>query len=125
MRRSYIRYLPPLPDGTSRIPEISVAQLIADPSLAERFRDKAVFVGVTALSAAQDRPMTPYDTQSGVVIHAQAYETMAHGQFLKPASNTGVVGICMLIALLAGVIFIFSSGMRGYVLGGLLWARLI
>ena len=40
----YIRYLPPLPDGTSRIPEISVAQLIADPSLAERFRDKAVFV---------------------------------------------------------------------------------
>jgi len=51
----YIRYLPPLPDGASRIPEISVAQLAADPSLAESFRGKVVFVGVTAMSAAQDR----------------------------------------------------------------------
>jgi len=40
--------------------------------------------------------MTPYDTQSGVIIHAQAYETMAHGQFLVPVSNKSVIGICML-----------------------------
>jgi signal transduction histidine kinase len=116
----YIRYLPPLPDGASRIPEISVAQLAADPSLAERFRGKVVFAGVTAMSAAQDRPMTPYDTQSGVVIHAQAYETMAHGQFLIPVSNKSVIGICMLMAVLAGFIFVFTSGVQGYVFGGLL-----
>ncbi len=116
----YIRYLPPLPDGASRIPEISVAQLVADPKLAEQFRDKVVFVGVTALSAAQDRPMTPYDTQSGVVIHAQAYETLAHGQFLVPASNLSVLGTCVLIAVVAGLIFVFASGLQGYVMGGVL-----
>jgi len=64
--------------------------------------------------------MTPYDTQSGVIIHAQAYETMAHGQFLVPVSNKSVIGICMLIAVLAGFIFVFTSGVQGYLFGGLL-----
>jgi len=87
-----IRYSAPLPGGHSRIPEVSLKRLNEDPSQAENFRGKAVFVGATALSQARDRLMTPYEqTMSGIEIHAQAYETMAHGDFFVPASNLALI----------------------------------
>lgn len=118
-----IRYLPPLEDGSQPIPQISVSQLLHDPALAKRFAGKAVFVGVTALSAARDRLMTPYNqTMSGLAIHAQAYETLSHGEFLIPASNLAVLGICFLLAVMAGVIFYLLPGWRAYLMAPLVLA---
>ncbi len=114
-----IRYSAPTGDGgRSAIPEVSLLRLNQDPSLAEQFRNKAVFVGATALSQARDRLMTPYQvTMSGVEIHAQAYETMAHGVFFVPATNVALIGFCFLIAAGAGIIFFYFTGYPAYALG--------
>jgi signal transduction histidine kinase len=116
-----IRYLKSLPGGASRIPEISLKQLNEDPSVLETFRNKTVFVGETALSQARDRLMTPYEqTMTGVEIHSQAYETLAHGKFFQPASNLSVVGFCLLVTLAAGFAFFYFSGWPAYLLGAAL-----
>ena len=102
-RALFIRYA----DG---IPVVSVAS--------DRFpdlRDKAVFIGVTAQTAARDRLMTPsLVMMSGVEIHAQAYETLARGQFLSPASLTSVALVCLAFACASGAIFAFLSGWPAY-----------
>ena len=114
-----IRYSAPAGDGArSGVPEVSLLRLNQDPALAERFRNKAVFVGATALSQARDRLMTPYQvTMSGVEIHAQAYETMAHGVFFVPASNLALAGFCFLIVAGAGIVFFYFTGYPAYALG--------
>jgi signal transduction histidine kinase len=104
-----VRY-PPLAMG--KMPRVSVAELDVNPSLASRFSGKAVFVGVTAL-AAGDSWTTPYsngNTTPGIEMHASEYETLAQGNFLVDAPYTGVVGVCFLLALCAGVAFALSSG---------------
>ena len=69
-----------------------------DTSIARQFRDKVVFVGVTAQTAARDRLMTPFGRMmTGVEIHAQAFETLMDGRFLKPAGNLTVHGLCTLL----------------------------
>jgi signal transduction histidine kinase len=104
-RALYIRYS----DG------IPVASVMA-ANLPE-LRDKVVFIGVTAQSAARDRLMTPLGAMmSGVEIHAQAYETLARQKFLTPASLSSVAAICFAFACTAGCIFAFLSGWRAYVL---------
>ena len=118
-----IRYLKASAGGVSRIPEISLKLLNEDPAVLESFRNKTVFVGETALSQARDRLMTPYEQMmSGVEIHAQAFETMAHGKFFQPASNLSVIGFCLLITLGAGVAFFYFSGWPAYLLGAALVA---
>src|SRR6185295_11697411 len=87
----------------------------------EAIRGKTVFFGVTALSAARDRLRNPYGDQvPGVEVHAQAYETIARGKFLTPASDGLELILCALIAILAGVIFAFRSGWQAYSLGAIL-----
>jgi signal transduction histidine kinase len=77
-----------------------------------------VFVGVTAQSDVRDHLMTPYGfVISGVEIHAQAYETMRHGEFLRAASNSSVILVCALITLVAGLTFAFLSGWLAYATG--------
>jgi signal transduction histidine kinase len=125
-RAMFVRRLPPGPeDGSTAIPRVSIKQLRDDPRAVEVLRDKVVFIGVTALSAAGDRLMTPYSSERpmpGVEIHANAFETLAQGRFLSPASDLEVAGICALLVALAGVIFAFLSGWIAYTLGGVLLA---
>jgi len=76
---------------------------------------KAVFLGVTALSAARDRLVNPYgENVPGVAVHAHAFETMAGGKFLQPASNLNVLGVSLLYAAVAGVAFALLSGWMSY-----------
>ena len=104
-----IRYLPP---GT--IPEISALEISQHR---EQLRGKTVFLGITDLSAANDRVVNPYGVNfPGVEMHAQAFETMMHGRFLVPASNTTWLLVCLSFAIAAGVIFWFLPGWRAYVL---------
>ncbi|MCU1339522.1 MAG: integral rane sensor signal transduction histidine kinase [Bryobacterales bacterium] len=104
-----IRYLLP---GT--IPTISALEIGRHR---DELRGKTVFLGVTALSAANDRLVNPYGVNfPGVEMHAQAFETMAHGQFLVPATNTTTLAVCGSLALAAGLSFWFLTGWRAYVL---------
>lgn len=110
-RAMYIRY-------REGIPVLSVARLQADPALFEQLRDKAVFIGVTAQSAARDRLMTPLDfTMSGVEIHAQAFETIMGRDFLQPASLSMLVMICLSFAAASGLVFALLSGWTAYLAG--------
>jgi signal transduction histidine kinase len=69
-------------------PHVAIADLLRDPSAARSLAGKVVFVGVTALSLSSDRLFTPLSTERplpGVEFHAQAFETMASGEFLYDA----------------------------------------
>jgi signal transduction histidine kinase len=102
-----IRYVP----HSMRIPQVSIAALDKDPSLASRFAGKVVFAGVTDQTAVQDRWMTPYSSSifmPGVEIHANAYETIAHQMFLVDASPLAVLPVSLLLALCAGFAYAFA-----------------
>jgi signal transduction histidine kinase len=108
-RRVYIRYLP------NQIPRVSALEI---SQKSELIHGKTVFVGVTALAAARDRPVTPYGEIPGVEMHAQLYETLARGKFLSPVSDAATLLLCGLFAAAAGLIFALRSGWQAYVLGG-------
>lgn len=102
----------------AQIPKLSLESILRDPGLVNQFRNKAVFLGVTATN---DRVVTPYGQRiSGVEAHAQLFETLESGQFLRDASDLEILGWCVLIAALAVAIFAYTSGWRAYVLGALL-----
>jgi signal transduction histidine kinase len=103
-----IRYLPP------GIPTISVLNI-------DQHRDmlylRAVFLGVTASSAARDRLLNPLrQNVSGVEVHAHAFETMRQRRFLVPASETTWLLTCLSLAVAAGVIFWLLPGWTAYLL---------
>ena len=123
-RRLRIRYLPPAPDGSSRIPRITLKHLLEDPSAAARFKDKVVFIGATAQSTS-DKMMTPFTTvmqMPGVEIHAQAFETLSQGKFLLDSSPSVVFFSCIAIVCLAGLVFTLRTGVPAYLMGGALLA---
>jgi len=96
------------------VPLISLADLVAQPALAERADGKAVFIGVTDLSATRDRVRTPLREMPGVEVHAHAYETLAGNWFLVDAPPLLAPAVCLGIALLTAAIFAFYSGWRAY-----------
>lgn len=101
----------------SPVPEITFADL-ADSKNCVAVRHKAVFVGLTAQSAAQDRHSVPLSfgqTMVGVAINANAFETLAQRTFLRPAGNLEAVGMSLAATLAAGAIFYFLSGWPAYV----------
>ncbi|HBY61225.1 MAG TPA: hypothetical protein DEH78_15490 [Solibacterales bacterium] len=118
-RKMLIRYRP---DG---VPRISLLDLKRNPELRERFRDRAVFVGVVAQNMARDRLMTPTSGSSqmpGVEIHAHAFETLAGGVFFREAGTAAAVFACLLIAVSAGFALWYLSGARAYAAAGLVLA---
>ncbi|MGP0074023.1 MAG: CHASE2 domain-containing protein [Bryobacteraceae bacterium] len=106
------------------IPQISLADLVSKPELAERFRARTVFLGVTSISATYDRVATPYGQGRipGVEVHAQLFETLENAKFLTSASNLAVLGFCLMVGVLAGLIFGLLSGWPAYVTAGALLA---
>jgi signal transduction histidine kinase len=100
------------------LPKVSLEAILRDTALAQQLHGQTVFFGVTATN---DRVVTPYGQRiSGLEAHAQLFETLESGQFLRDASNLEILGWCLLIALVTVVIFAFASGWRAYALGGLL-----
>jgi CHASE2 domain-containing sensor protein len=87
------------------IPSVSLKDLVDNPQLAARFNGQVVFIGVTSISATYDRVATPYGQGRipGVEVHAQLFETLERGRFLTDASNLSVLGLCVLVAALAGL----------------------
>jgi signal transduction histidine kinase len=101
-RRLLIRYLP------QGIPRVSVLEVAEHP---ERIRNKVVFVGQTAMSAARDRLVSPLGQYvPGVEINAHAFETLATGQFLSEAADSTVLAACAGLAVAVGLIIWFLPG---------------
>jgi signal transduction histidine kinase len=102
------------PEG---IPTVSLQELKQDPAKLETFRGKTAFIGVTALAGRRDQVLSPVtgDFISGVVIHAQAYETLAQNRFLTDASNLTVLIACFAVVALTGLTFLFLQGWLAYV----------
>jgi len=108
-----IRYSPP-----RWIPTVPALQIDRQRDL---IRDKTVFLGITALSAAHDRLVSPSGNDvSGVEVHAQAFETMARGRFLTRAEGSTVLLVCLGLVTAAGLIFGFLSGWPAYAAGAAL-----
>jgi signal transduction histidine kinase len=109
----------------ARIPSVPLKRLLTSAQLPGEFSGRAVFVGITSQSAAQDRHMTPYSygvPMPGVEIHAHAFETLAGGRFLTDLSDSAVLAICLVLAAAAGAIFWFLSGWPAYLAGAALLA---
>jgi signal transduction histidine kinase len=104
------------------IPSVSLKALADNPQLAARFNGQVVFIGVTSISATYDRVATPYGQGRipGVEVHAQLFETLERGQFLTDASDLAVLGSCLLMGALAGLIFAFLAGWLAYCAAGVL-----
>ncbi len=104
-RSLYIRYAP------NSVEQISLAALASKPELALRFSNRVVFVGFTDQSAARDRLMTPMGfLMTGVEIHANLFETLAQGVFLKESGPALPVLLALGSAIVAGLIFATLSG---------------
>jgi signal transduction histidine kinase len=113
-RKLRIRYLPP-----DRVfPRVTLAELMADHNLANRFADKTVFLGVTAQSS-RDRQQTPYTSvpMPGVEIHANVFETIANRLFLVTAPDWAMFEFCVALVVIVGVIFALLSGWWAYAMG--------
>jgi len=94
------------------IPTISAQEVRYYP---DKLRGTTVFLGVTALSAARDRLLNPYGVNvPGVEVHAHAFDTMAHGAFLRRAGNVAPLVLSMLFAAGAGLAFALLSGWASY-----------
>jgi signal transduction histidine kinase len=94
-----IRYLHP----PGQFPTVTVYDLLHDPSAAAKLTGKAVFVGITAQTAAPDRHMTPVSNQ----------------QTIGPSVT---VLFCVTLTVGAGLIFASRSGWPAYALGAALLA---
>jgi len=104
----------------ANLPRVSLEDLTEKPQLASGLSGKVIFLGVTSLSAARDRVVTPVGVMAGVEVHAQAFETLAGGRFVVDASNLLVLGVCAAIALAAALLFGFLAGGAAYVSGAAL-----
>lgn len=110
------------------LPHISLDELRRNPARAAELNGRAVFLGVTSLSAARDRVITPWHNDesmhymSGVEVHAQVFETLARSQFLTDISDLGLILLCGCVAAAAALTFGFLSGWRAYSLAFLLLA---
>jgi signal transduction histidine kinase len=94
------------------IPIVSAAKL--DEHLSE-LHGKTVFLGVTALSMANDRLKIPTgETIPGVTVHAHVYETLRRGAFLTDATSTSIFAVCIVLATGVALVFAFLSGWKAY-----------
>ena len=107
-----IRYRP---RSMKAIPRVSLKALLDDPSLAANFSGKVVFAGVTDQTAARDWLFTPYsDGQAmvGVEIHANAFETIAQGLFLRDAPLGSVLAFSLALVAAAGFAYRRFTGLQ-------------
>jgi signal transduction histidine kinase len=110
------------PAPESRLPRLSLKDLLADPSKASLFTGKVVFAGVTA-QTEHDRLFTPYSEgvpANGIEINADAFETMAQGLYITDVPEVWVALFALTLVAAAGAVFRSLPGWRAYVLGALL-----
>ena len=106
-----IRYANP----EAPIERLSLVEVIRNPEMAALVRDRVVFVGVVVPGGPDQFLMTPYSygqAMSGVEINANAYETLARGEFLVTAPDTLVLMIAVLFATALAANFSLFGGRK-------------
>ena len=99
-----IRYANP----HSPLDRISVKDVIEQPDAAAIVENRVVFVGVNVVSGIDRYLMTPYSfwmAMSGVEINANAYETLARGDFLLTVVESTELAVVLVSWALIGWIF--------------------
>ncbi len=108
-RPLFVRY------SEAGLPLVSFQDASLHQELLAGFAGKVVFVGVYSDTAARDRVTTPYGAREyGVDVNAEAFETLAHGQYLRRAGDSAVLGLQFLIAVLTAAVFLFLVGWPAY-----------
>lgn len=110
-RSLWIRYAPP----ESPIETISIKDLLENPGTAERLEGRAVFIGVQAAGGLDRFLMTPFSfgrALAGVEINANVYETLARGEFVRPAGEFAAASSAIVFALGIGLVFWRLGGSR-------------
>ena len=90
-------------------PVYSAADVVGETLPAGALQGKIVLVGATALGLG-DLRLTPLDKstgQPGVIIHANALNTMVSGAFLSPEGTGATVAWAVVIALLVALVVAF------------------
>jgi len=111
-----------VPEGTT-IPTVSMDELLRRPSLAARFADKVIFVGVTAAPAVHDRLFSPYSrgtSTHGIEHNANAFETIVQRWFITDVPQFWVLLFSAGLAVAAGLVFHYLPGWRAYAAGALI-----
>jgi len=88
---------------------VSAADVITGNANPNRFRDKIVFIGATE-TLAGDTLLAPVDksnTFPGVLIHANALNTLLTNFYLEPVSDTENTLIAGLLALVVALVVLF------------------
>lgn len=108
-----IRFVPP---NMRPIPRVPMVKLLADPALASVFTGKAVFIGVTAITAVRDRLTTPVGSRvtAGVEINAEAFETIANRLFITDVDRNWVWLFSLALTALIGLAFRRLPGWWAY-----------
>jgi signal transduction histidine kinase len=112
-----VRYSPP----GRKLERVSLKRLLDEPRRwSPKFAGKVVFVGVTAASEVRDRLFTPYAggaTTTGIEIHAEAFETIAHSLFLTDVPESWPPLFSLLLVTAAGLAFAWLPGWKAYSAG--------
>lgn len=90
-----IRYAGP----ENTFPRVPLADLLDGSAPPERFRGKAVIVGVTAQGGG-DRMFTPFGSMSGIEIHANVARTILDGDFPRSPPPAAELAISAALVLL-------------------------
>jgi signal transduction histidine kinase len=98
----------------AKLPQLSLKRLLDDPSLVSQLNDKAVFIGITAMSEIRDRLGTPVGTKPGIVINASAFENMASQTFLVDASPGLEYFVSIVLLVAVGLAFRYLPGWWAY-----------
>jgi signal transduction histidine kinase len=112
-----VRYVPP----PAKVPRVSLAALLKQPALKAQFKDKVVFVGLTATTVLRDQLFTPQEKNfptPGIEIHAEAFETLAQGLFITDVRNDWVFLFSLGLVAAVGLAFRYLPGWWAYA-GGL------
>jgi adenylate cyclase len=97
------------------IPVLSFVDVVDGNVPADALRDKVVLVGATEpeLGDVQDTPIDTGDGQAGVMVHANALNTMLTGRFLEhqgtAATLAWVFGLALLVAIAVAFVPIWVS----------------
>lgn len=126
----YLNFYGP-PRTVKTVPYYQVLQLNSiDPSEWPDFKDKAVFVGFSAMTQPeQDKVRDDYNTVfsgidglfiSGVEIAATAFANLLENRPIRPLPVEGNLGILFLLGFSMGIILLFLSNRSAMILGALL-----
>ena len=107
-----VRFVPPY----MKLPRLTVKELLENPARASVFTGKVVFAGVTA-QTEHDRLFSPYSNgtpTSGIEINADAFETMASGQFITDVDSWLVLLWALALVAASGAAFRYLPGWAAY-----------